>query len=87
MIKEDNSRRTFLKKAVAATGVVAAAGVTTKTLIFASSDSTDKESAKHANEDALQEKVMSQKQYVLMTDNEKKQMLDEILNNYYKEIA
>lgn len=87
MVREDNSRRAFFKKAAAAAGVVAAAGVTAKTLVSAPSGSSDKERAKYANEDALQEKVMSRKQCVLMTDHEKKQMLDEILNNYHKELA
>lgn len=87
MVREDNSRRAFFKKAAAAVGVVAAVGVTAKTLVSAPSDSSGKERAKYANEDALQEKVMSRKQSVLMTDNEKKQMLDEILNNYHKELA
>ena len=87
MINEDNSRRGFLKKAAAAVGVVAAAGVTAKTLISAPSDSVSSESAKYVNDGHLQQKVMSQKQYVLMTDNEKEQMLNEILSNHYKELA
>ena len=87
MINEDNSRRGFFKKAAAAVGVVAAAGVTAKTLMPSPSDSANSESAKYVNDGLLQQKVMSQKQYVLMTDDEKKQMLDAILNNHNKEPA
>lgn len=87
MSNEDNSRRGFFKKAAAAVGVVAAASVTAKTLISAPSDPTGSESAKYANADLVQEKIMSQKQFVLMTDNEKEQMLNEMLGNYHKELA
>lgn len=87
MSNEDNSRRGFFKKAAAAVGVVAAAGVAAKTLVSAPSDTVGGENAKYVNDDLLQHEVMSQKQYVLMTDSEKKQMLEEILNNHYKELA
>ncbi|MDH4284226.1 MAG: twin-arginine translocation signal domain-containing protein [Gallionellaceae bacterium] len=87
MVKENNSRRSFFKKAAAAVGVVAAAGYTTKTLTSASPDPVGKELARHANEDRLQEDIMRQKQYVVMTDSEKKQMLDEILNNHNNGLA
>lgn len=83
MIKENNSRRAFFRKAAAAVGVVAAAGYTS-TLISAPSDSTNGESEKYANDAISQEKALSQKQLVLMTDNEKKQMLDEMLGGYNK---
>lgn len=83
MVKENNSRRAFFKKAAAAVGVVAAAGYT-KTLITTPSDSTNDVSAKYANDVVSQEKTWLQKDMVLMTDNEKKQMLDEILNNFNK---
>lgn len=86
MIKEENSRRGFFKKA-AAVGAVAAVGVTAKTFIFAPSDSTGGESAKYADADLAQEKAIAQKQFVLMTDGEKEQMLNEMLGNYHKELA
>ena len=87
MVKENNSRRSFFKKAAAAVGVVATAGYTTKTLTSASLDPAGNEFAKHANEDKLQEDIMRQKQYVVMTDSEKKQMVDEILNNHNNGLA
>lgn len=83
---EDNSRRLFFKKAVAAVGVVAAAGYT-KTLISRSSAPTGDASAKYAADVALQEKAVMGNQLVLMTDDEKKKRLDDLLNCHYQEIA
>lgn len=86
MIKEDNSRRTFFKKAAAAVGVVAVADYT-RTLISSPPGSTNDGSEKYASDANIQERILSQKQLVLMTDNEKKQRLDELLNNYHKDFA
>ena len=83
---EENSRRSFFKKAFAAAGVVAAAGYT-KTLISGSSASNEGASAKYAADVALQEKAVTGNRLVLMTDGEKKQRLDELLNCHYQEIA
>jgi hypothetical protein len=80
---EDNSRRSFFKKAAAAVGVVAAAGYT-KNLISASDSNA---SAKYAADVALQEKAVRGNQLVLMTDDEKKQRIDELLNCHYQELA
>jgi hypothetical protein len=86
MVMEDNSRRSFFKKAAAAVGVVAAAGYT-KTLISKSSVSTDDASAKYAADVALQETAVTGNQLIVMTDDEKKQRLDELLNSHYQELA
>lgn len=85
-IMEENSRRSFFKRAAAAAGVFAAAGYT-KTLISRSSASTASASAKYAADLALQEKAVIGNQLILMTDEEKKQRLDELLNCHYQEIA
>lgn len=86
MIMEENSRRSFFKKAAAAVGVVAAAGYT-KTLISRSSVSTDDASAKYAADVASQEKAVKANQLVMMTDDEKKQRLDDLLNFHRQETA
>jgi anaerobic selenocysteine-containing dehydrogenase len=86
MIKEENSRRSFFKRAAAAMGVVAAAAGT-KHLISASSASADGASAKYAADVAMQEKAVKANQLVVMTDDEKIQRLDELLNCHYQEIA
>lgn len=83
---EDNSRRLFFKKAVAAVGVVAAAGYT-KTLISRSSAPAGDTGAKYAADVALQEKAVMGNQLVLMTDDEKKKRLDDLLNCHFQEIA
>jgi hypothetical protein len=85
-IMEDNPRRSFFKKAAAAVGVVAAAGYT-KTLISRSSASDNDASAKYAADVAWQAKAVTGNQLVLMTDDEKKQRLEELLNCHYQEIA
>jgi len=86
MIMEENSRRSFFKKTAAAVGVVAAAGYT-MTLISKSSASTGDASAKYAADIALQEKVMMANPLILMTEDEKKQRLDVLLNCHYQAIA
>lgn len=86
MVMEDNSRRSFFKKAAAAAGVVAAAGYT-KALISRSLASTNDASAKNAADVALQEKAVMGNPLVVMSDAEKKQRLEELLNCHYQEIA
>ena len=81
MIKEENSRRTLFKKAAAAMGVVVAAAVSAKTLISASG-SISGAGEKYANDAALQEKRLSQSHLVMMTEDEKKQRLAEILGSH-----
>ena len=92
MVTEDNSRRSFFKKAAGAVGVVAAAGYTMTSISKYSkyskySASTNDASAKYAADIALQEKVMTGKRLVLMTDDEKKQRLEALLNFHNQEIA
>lgn len=86
----DASKRFFLTKAItvvgwAATTAVAATGI--KKAISATADSMSDNSEKYKQDDRYQAKLMSQKQLVFMTDTEKKQMVDEILNHHYKELA
>jgi NADH:ubiquinone oxidoreductase subunit 4 (subunit M) len=86
MVIEDVSRRSFWKKAAAAVGVVASA-VYAKTMISRSYASAGDASAKYATDVALQEKVVKGNQLIVMTDDEKKQRLDELLISHYQEIA
>ena len=86
MIKEENSRRSFFKRAAAAMGVVAAAGYT-KTLISKSTASNEGACAKYAADVASQEKAVKANQLVVMTDDEKRQRLDDLLNFHNQEIA
>ncbi len=86
MNKEVNSRRSFFKVAAAAVGVVAAA-VGTKNLISKTSVSAGGTNEKYAADVLSQEKAVKSNQLVLMTDEEKKRRLDELLNLHYQEIA
>ena len=85
--KVDVSKLMFFKKAVVAVGVVTAAGVA-KSLSTAPTDLDKRKNRAQYEKEALQqERVMLQKQFVVMTDDEKKQMVNEILKNHYKETA
>lgn len=83
MTEKINSRRTFFKKAAAAVGIVAAADYI-RTLLSARPNSVNDATEKYASDVKAQEIIFSKKQLVLMTDNEKKQRLDELLSNYQK---
>jgi hypothetical protein len=83
---EENSRRSFFKRVAAAVGMVAAAAGT-KNLISASIESTGGASEKYAADVAWQEKAVKENQLVLMTDVEKKQRLDDLLDFHRQEIA
>lgn len=82
MIEEENSRRTFFKMAAAAMGVVVTAVISAKSLISANWAGKN-----YANDDALQEKMLTQSQFVMMTDDEKKLRLDDILGCHEKELG
>ncbi|MGC2167311.1 MAG: twin-arginine translocation signal domain-containing protein [Gallionella sp.] len=83
---EENSRRSFFKKAAAAVGVVAAAGYA-KTVISDAVESKESTSAKYAVDVAMQEKAVKENQLVVMTDEEKQQRLDDLLNFHRQETA
>jgi hypothetical protein len=85
-MKEENSRRSFFKRVAAAVAVVAAAAGT-KNLISRSIDSNDGASEKYAADVAAQEKAVTENQLVVMTDEEKQQRIDDLLNFHRQEIA
>lgn len=80
-MKEDLSKRAFFKKAATAVGVVAAANYAT-TLISASSGSPREMREKYARDARSQESAWTQQGLTLMSEAEKKQMLDVILESH-----
>jgi hypothetical protein len=86
VIKSDKSKRSFFKKAAAAVSFVAAAGYI-RNLMSARNNSIQVINDNCANEEYKQKKAWLQKQWVPMTDNDKKQMLDEILDSHNKHNA
>ncbi|PJC03013.1 MAG: hypothetical protein CO071_00135 [Gallionellales bacterium CG_4_9_14_0_8_um_filter_59_50] len=86
MIDNKNSRRSFLGKAAAAVGVIAAAGYV-KTLISGAASPTAGVAEKYTNDATQQEKALMENRLVIMTDAEKTQRLDELLNCHYKELS
>lgn len=83
MSKADKSKRTFFKMVAAAVGFVSVSGYLSK-LMSAHNNSIQAINENSANDVNKQKKVWQQKQWVAMTDNDKKQMLDEILNSHNK---
>ncbi|MGD8594469.1 MAG: hypothetical protein PVF82_16685 [Gammaproteobacteria bacterium] len=83
MTKADKSKRTFFKKMAAAVGFVAAANYLSK-LMVASTNSIQVINDNNVNDINKQKNAWLRKQWVPMTDNEKKQMLDEILEIHNK---
>jgi len=79
MTGTDRSKRTFFKKMTAAVGFVSAAAYLGN-LISARSNPIERINENCANDVKLQRKVLQQKQLVLMSENDKKQLLDELLN-------
>jgi hypothetical protein len=85
-MKEENSRRSFFKRVAAAVGVVAAAAGT-KTLISKTIESPSDANAKYAADVAAQANAVKSNHLVLMTDEEKQQRIDDLLNSYRQEKA
>ncbi len=81
-----NSRRSFFQKAAAVIGMFAAAGYTTNK-ISKSTTSDVGETAKYANDAAMQEQAVMGNRLVLMSESEKSQRLQELLNCHNEEIS
>ena len=86
MIKTDKTKRSFFKKAAAAVGFVAAASYLGKFMI-ARSNSIQQANDNSTNDVNKQKNAWLQKEFAPMTDNDKKQMLDEILDSHNKNRA
>ena len=86
MTKTDKTKRSFFKKAAAAVGFVAAANYLGKFMI-ARSNSIHAINDNSTNDVNKQKNAWLQKEFAPMTDNDKKQMLDEILDSHNKDHA
>ena len=86
MNKTDITKRTFFKKAAVAIGFVAAANYLGKFMI-ARSNPIHAINDNSANDINKQKNAWLQKQWVPMTDNDKQQMIDEILDSHNKHHA
>lgn len=81
-------KRVFLKRAAAALGVVVAAGLTGAAIIKSAGKIGGVNArARCAEEDLRQQQIMTDKQLVIMTQEEKQQMLDRILRNHYRTVS
>lgn len=80
MVKTDKSKRGFFKKMAAVIGFFAAASTFGK-LTTQHNNSNSEINNKYAKDIDTQKKAWMQKQMVVMTNDEKKQMLDELLGN------
>jgi len=77
MSKADNSKRSFFKKLAAIAGFLSAANVFGK-LISEQANSIDTINQNSVNDESKQRDAVLNKKLVLMTDNEKAQMLNEM---------
>lgn len=73
----NNSKRTFIKKLAASVGFFTAASYLGN-WISARANSSDRVNENYAYDVEKQKNVLAHTQLVLMTDSEKKQMLDEM---------
>lgn len=78
MTQTDKSKRSFFKKAAAAVGFFSGSGYLARQ-ITSRSDSIERINENSTNDMNKQKRVWLKKQWVPMTDSDKKQMLDEIL--------
>lgn len=81
MSTANTSKRNFFKKLAASVGFFSAASYVGK-LISAPADAVDRINENCANDVNKQKNVLAQARLVLMTDQEKKQMLDDIFDGY-----
>ena len=81
-------KRGFLRWAGAALGVVAAAGWTGAAITKSAGKIGDSNArARSDEEDLRQQQIMADKKLVIMTREEKQQMLDRILRNHYRTVS
>ena len=81
MTATDKSKRSFFKTVAAAVGFVAAAGFVSK-LLPGRASSLQAINSNSANDVRLQKKAWSQKQMVVMSENDKERMLAEIIDSH-----
>ncbi len=86
MIAADKSKRSFFKKMAALTGFVAAAGYM-RNLVATRSSAIDEINHRNEHDVNLQKKAWQQKKLVVMTDDDKKLMLGELLSLHNKNQA
>jgi len=81
-MKDDKSltRRTFMKTAVIGAVVATSSAGLSKVITAAAPKAM--QPRMHTNDDIQQEKIILGKEYVLMTEEEKKQMLQMLIRDY-----
>lgn len=81
-------KRSFLRWAGAALGVVAAAGWTGAAITKSAAKVSDANArTRSVAEDLRQQQIMAGKKMVVMTQEEKRKMLDRILRNHYRKVS
>ncbi|WP_446010523.1 hypothetical protein [Candidatus Electrothrix sp.] len=81
-------KRSFLRWAGAALGVVVAAGWTGLAITKSAQKVEGANTRAHAvDEELRQQQIMAGKKMVVMTQEEKQKMLDRILRNHYRKVS
>lgn len=82
------AKRVFLQRAAAALGVVVAAGMTGAAVAKSAGKAVGENARVRAAEESLrQQQIMAGKELELMTEEEKRQMLDRILRNHHQTMS
>ena len=82
------TKRVFLQRAAAALGVVVAAGLTGAAITQSAGKVSDVNArARCTEEDVRQQQIMADKELLIMTQEEKQQMLDRILRNHHQTVS
>ena len=79
------SRRHFIKKAVIGGIAAISTASIAKKVVSMESEKTQREA--YIKDEFRQDMVLKDKKFVLMTDDEKRQLVDMFVSNYYKEQA
>ncbi|MDU9050570.1 MAG: hypothetical protein Q3M30_17115 [Candidatus Electrothrix sp. Rat3] len=81
-------KRVFLRRATAALGVVVAAGFTGAAITKSAGKVGGANARARCTEESLrQQQIMAGKKLVIMSQEEKQQMLDRILRNHYRTVS
>ncbi|MGX9728718.1 MAG: hypothetical protein ACTFAK_15835 [Candidatus Electronema sp. VV] len=81
-------KRVFLRRAAAALGVVAAAGLTGAAVMKSTGKVGEVNArARATEEDLRQQQIMAGKELIIMTQEEKQQMLNRILRNHHQTVS
>lgn len=82
----DYSKRAFMKKALIGGIAAVSTAAVAKKLISSEAAGRKNTQQAYVNDELMQDKVMKDKEYVLMTKEEKERMVQMFESDYYKQV-